>query len=504
MFDGDGCVFPTVSPAAVWRHSLNFCPLFALSSVLCPFDWTHRRGAGRPLCVVLDSVTVAAARCDWGRLRLRAASAAAGRAALSDCHLNAAHSFARPDHTLTRSRTHTLTHSLIHSLAHAHPRASSAMASRKRGRSSSPDARLASPPPPPPPPPPSQSLVPVRPQTGHSALPGDMLFAIGDFLDLPTAAGLLARTCRAAAQAVARLDAIKGRLALQSDPALANDPALAVWRSDGGLRLLGRKSSTPGASADDKEVTLDQLRLIFPSRLVVSPRIILLRDLTTAASRANMLQLFARGQLHLHRFESHRLLESPLLHPKALEVVRSGWLSEDALFLLHEGHDQTWDACAPHKRRTMLQFLVQPATSAGAPAGARTITVLADKFLPLTTDDVDCLRARCVRAWSGVAIERAEHIRAQAARVPALFTIAAMEQHTDAWTECRKLHSIIARACTSCPCQCNSQFRSLCVCDCLPGCSLRRVAKFKEELARLGPQFIGVPPTAEQIAAHLA
>jgi hypothetical protein len=376
--------------------------------------------------------------------------------------------------------------------------------SRKRDRSSSPDApsdkiaRLASPPPPP------QPLVPVRPQTGFAALPVDMLFAIGDFLDLPTAA-LLARTCRAAAQAVARLDAIKGGLALQSDPALANDPALAVWRSDGGLRLLGRKSSTPGASADDKEVTLDQLRLIFPSWLVVSPRIILLRYLTTEIlTAARVLQLFARGQLHLHRFESHvhRLLGSSLLHPQAVAVVRSGWLSEDALFLLDEGHDQTWDMCAPHRRRTLLQFLVQRGTSAGAPADARAIiAVLADKFLPLTTDDVAWLRASHVRAWSGVAVDRADQIRAQAARVPTLFTIAAMERHVDAWKDCRQLHSILAWACTSCPCQCNSQFRSLCVCDCLPGCSLRRVAKFKEELARLGPQFLGVPPTAEQIAA---
>lgn len=380
--------------------------------------------------------------------------------------------------------------------------------SRKRDRSGGPDApsdkiaRLASPPPPPPLPP-SQSLVPARPpQRGFAALPVDMLFAIGDFLDL-SSADLLARTCLAAAQAVARLDVIKGRLALQSDPALANDPALTVWRSDGGLRLLGRKSSTPGASADDKEVTLDQLRLIFPSWLVVSPRILLLRFLTTEIlTAAGVLQLFARGQLHLHRFESHvhRLLESSLLHPQAMEVVRSGWLSEDALFLLDEGHDQSWNMCAPHRRRTLLQFLVQRATS--APADAQTIiAVLAGKFLPLTTDDVAWLRGSHVRAWGGVAVDRADSIRAQAARVPTLFTIAAMERHVDAWRDCRQLHRILAQACTSCPCQCNSQFRSLCVCDCLPGCSLWRVEKFKEQLARLGPQFLGVPPTAEQIVA---
>lgn len=373
--------------------------------------------------------------------------------------------------------------------------------SRKRDRSSSPDApsdkiaRLASPPPPPPQSQ-SQSLVPVRPpQMRFSALPVDMLFSIGDFLDLPSAA-LLARTCRAAARAVARLDAIKGRLALQSDPALWNDPALAVWRSDGGLRLLGRKSSTPGASADDREVTLDELRLIFPSRLVEPPRIILLRHLTTE-STAGVLQLFGCGLLHLHRFEAHCPLDSSLLHPQALAVVRSGWLSEDALFLLHEGHDQTWDMCAPHRRRTILQFLVQHAT--GAPAGVHTIALLADNFLPLTEDDVAFLPTRCVRGWSPVAIERAERIREQ--HGPARFTIAALERHVDAWKDGRLLHlKLVALACDRCPCKCNSQFSSLCVCDCVRDCRLRRVTEFHQELAQLRRQFIGVPPTAEQIA----
>jgi hypothetical protein len=168
--------------------------------------------------------------------------------------------------------------------------------------------------------------------------------------------------------------------------------------------------------------------------------------------------------------------------------------------LLDEGHDQTWNFCAPPKRRTLLQTLVR---GAGHPSDEPTIIArLAREFLPLTTDDVACLRARCVRGWSGEAVNRAYSIRAQAARVPTFFTIAAMERHLDAWRDCRWLHSDLARACTSCPCQCGSQFRSLCTCDCLPpGCSRRRVEKFKEQLARLAPQFLGVPPTAEEIAA---
>lgn len=373
------------------------------------------------------------------------------------------------------------------------------MASRKRDRSSSPDApsdkiaRLASPPLPLSP---SQSLVPARPL---AAQPVDILCAICDFLDLPTA-GLLARHCRATAQAVRLLDAIKGRRLLQSDPALWNHAAFDVWRSESGLRLLGRTSSS---------VTLDQLRLIYPSldqlEQAALPRIRLLRFLTTelpTAAAAGVLQLFARGQLHLHRFDSHvhRLLESSLLDPQALAVVRTGWLSEDALFLLDEGHDQTWDMCQPPKQKTLLQTLVR---GAGHPSDEPTIIArLAREFLPLTTDDVACLRARCVRAWSGVVEDRAYSIRAQAARVPTFFTIAAMERHLDAWRDCQWLHSDLARACTSCPCQCGSQFRSLCTCDCLPpGCSFRRVQKFKEQLARLGSHFLGVPPTAEEIAA---
>jgi hypothetical protein len=72
----------------------RFGPLSALWSALCPFDWprTHCQARGRT--AVVRRIGFRNGSC--GALQLRAAAAArsggaaAGRAALSDCHLNAA------------------------------------------------------------------------------------------------------------------------------------------------------------------------------------------------------------------------------------------------------------------------------------------------------------------------------------------------------------------------------------------------------------------------------
>lgn len=343
---------------------------------------------------------------------------------------------------------------------------------------------------------------------------------------------------RAARQAVQSSQTRKGRDVWRTYPLLfASHPALKwVWSSKSGLLLLGQKSSEPGSDFNTRAVTAEQLKAVAqagagPSRTtaapvpvaaaaaaqsaaaaapaaVLAPRIELLRHLSYLAKRGSVdvLGLFATGHLHLHRFDSYTAVElDSLLHPQVVEVVRSGWLSEDMLFRLHEGHDRSWHLREPQFRETMLKAIVDP--DLGPSAGRiDNLTSLAKIFLPLTAGCVAWLESQHVDSCQ-------KHVKGKSLRLcrsqsldPAKrlrFTIAAFGREAGAWEQCWLLHDDLqhGRGC-KCPCTCGSQHFSLC--KCCTGCKSQQVEEFEAAVAALASHFIGPPPTAAHIAEHRA
>ena len=179
-----------------------------------------------------------------------------------------------------------------------------------------------------------------------SRLPLVMLTSIIDCLDLHSAASMAACST-GMTKAVLQSSAIKG-VQQWCLPPIDAHPELLVWKSDAGLRLLGR-----GA------VTMLHLCRIYPVEKAhasaaaaaaaapapTSGRIVLLRHLTELAAQGRrVLELFASKALTLARFDDCTTNElQDLLHPDVETVVRSGWLSQDTLFKLHEGRAMVWE-----------------------------------------------------------------------------------------------------------------------------------------------------------------
>lgn len=356
-------------------------------------------------------------------------------------------------------------------------------------------------------------------------MPAALIARVSDFyLSLPEAAAL-SRTCRTAFMAFKSSQTFKGREEVLSDPPLFNDPrlaVLAVWKSKGGLLLLGKKSRDPHSRA----VTVEQLRLVdaalaaaeatalsgnhseaqkaaalaaraAPPAPALSPRIELLCDLSrlvySGRIRRSVLELFAFDLLHLSRFESFTNHLHLLLHPQVEQVVRSGWLSEDVLFKLHNtaADDQTFSSL---RHLTVLQFLIHPHQNPAMDHPGR-LTDLANRFLPLTATCVDSIASVRFILLQSVLADADELRRGGSGD----FTVAAMVKHFYAWARCSGLHRglTVRRKCI-CECSCGSLYISLC--KCCKGCMKRQIEDFEAAVAALAPDFIGSPPSATDIA----
>jgi hypothetical protein len=329
-----------------------------------------------------------------------------------------------------------------------------------------------------------------------SRLPLVMLTSISDCLDLHSAACMAA--CSTGMQkAVLQSSAFKGAQQWRANPPpIDAHPELGVWKSDAGLRLLGRR-----------EVTMRDLSLIYPveqahassAAAAAAPapdagRIALLRHLTELTAQGRrVLQLFESKALTFDRFVGRTGAElRDLLHPEVEKVVIDRWLSEDNLFKLHETRDSFWESqeSRPHRQHTLLQRFVAPwegkyppSEAEIAAAAARTdgeLTRFAGLFEPFTDE--------CIR---GIVVGRSV--------VPCRYVEAELLQdglerplyckwvaHRDARGRYRFAKNKLLDAIRSCPVEGD-------VCPCCD----KRVALFRSVVARLPLLH---PPTDEELA----
>ena len=127
-------------------------------------------------------------------------------------------------------------------------------------------------------------------------------------------------------------------------------------------------------------------------------RLQLLRFLTDLEiSGRNVLELFASGRLHLDRFVSHTRNDwLVLLHVQVVELLRSGWLSEDALFRLHDTLYCGPGLLAIDKPSLLRLFL-----------NTEVFTLVTETFLPLTAACVEQLSK--IEPWAVFANQRRPH-----------------------------------------------------------------------------------------------